>query len=506
MKKMKKFLALFLSICLLAGTVAAFAQEQTAAEPTATEAETQATPVEELAKDTLLATVNGANVTYADAEPWYNSFVSNYGSYYDLTDPSIVRIIRAIALENAINEVLLLQKAKENGLDVLTAEEETQVNSSADADWQSALDSYVSYNGNLTDTSTDEEKAAAQAAALEYYTGNGYSQELLRKWYRNDFVIERARNLLTKDAAVTDEEVEQKIADLIAADTELYKDNVAAYEEYNNYVKQMEMYGAYYGSTETLNPAMYHPAGYRAIKHILLNVDETLMSKYTDLVARMEEQMDDEVSQAQSGETAIETEPTASAAADATPEPSQEPVTQADIDQAKADILASVAATVEEINQKLAAGESFDSLVEQYGQDPGMKSEPYKSSGYEVALESTSYDKDFVAGAFTVDHIGDVTAPILSSFGVHIMQYFGDVPEGPVTLTDAQREAIKNELLTTRQNELYNAGLDQWVAQADIVYTGVVPSMKDIEAEEAAQDEESSAQSETVEPTATPAA
>ena len=103
------------------------------------------------------------------------------------------------------------------------------------------------------------------------------------------------------------------------------------------------------------------PAGYRYIKHILLDVDETLKSRYTDLAARLEEQMDAEAEAAAATEAPAATDAAAATVAPTdtpdpaiTPEPTQEPVTQADVDSAKADILASVQATIDAINQKIA--------------------------------------------------------------------------------------------------------------------------------------------------------
>ena len=71
------------------------------------------------------------------------------------------------------------------------------------------------------------------------------------------------------------------------------------------------------------------------MKHILLPVDDELMKNYQDLQARLEEQ----VEAAEDTEDTVAAEETA--AADATAEPTAEPVTQEQVDEAKAAILAS---------------------------------------------------------------------------------------------------------------------------------------------------------------------
>ena len=142
----------------------------------------------------------------------------------------------------------------------------------------------------------------------------------------------------------------------------------------------------------------------------------------------------------------------------------------------------------------------FDELIAEYGvkedgtaSDPGMTSEPYKTSGYEVSSASTNYVAPFVEAAFSVDNVGDVSAPYISSYGVHIVKYIADIPAGPIEMTAEQREAKRTELLTSKQNELYTATMDQWNQEADITFTGLTPSYADIEAREAAAAEEAAA-------------
>ena len=326
---------------------------------------------------------------------------------------------------------------------------------------------------------------------------------------------------MTQDAVVTDEELDAMYQALVEADKEKYQNDIGAYLEYNDYVDQMAMYAMYMGSSNNMDYAWYKPAGFRAVKHILLSVDQTLLDNYKDLQARLEEQINDEATAATEAETSADTSVTPEPAATGTPEPTAtpEPVTQADVDNAEAEILASLQDKIEEINQKIAEGADFDELIATYAvdaegnaTDPGMTSEPYKTSGYEVAEGSTSYVAPFVKAAFSVNAIGDVSAPYVSDFGVHIVKYIGDVPEGPVAMTDAQREAKRTELLQSKQNELYTATMDTWLGESTIQYTGLIPSMADIEAREAAAAEEAALAEEAAapeeaaaEPTAAPA-
>lgn len=482
-KNMKKLLSLLLCLSLLLGAVA-FAQEGEVTEAVAATAK-------ELQDTDVLANVNGAPITWGEVKNTYDSLVAGYSSYYDMADPANVELFRAVALENVLSQTLLGQKAKEYGLDQLTAEEIATAEAQADSDWQNALTNYVSANyPNLTDESAQADKDAANNAAVQYYNDLGYSPESLREEYKKYAVFAKVEAMMTQDATVTDEEVEAQYQSLVAADKEAYGNDIAAYVEYNSYVEQMAMYAMYYGSANNMDYAWYRPAGFRAVKHILLPVDETLMATYKDLQARLEEQMNAEAA----GEEAAATQEAAAEATEAVePTATPVPVTQADVDNAKAEILASLADKIDEINQKIAEGADFDELIATYGvkadgtpSDAGMASEPYKTSGYEVASMSTNYVPEFVEAAFSVNAVGDVSAPFLSDYGVHIVKYIADVPEGPIAMTDAQREAKRTSLLESKKNELYAAKMEEWMTQSTIEYTGVTPSISEIEAREAA--------------------
>jgi len=276
------------------------------------------------------------------------------------------------------------------------------------------------------------------------------------------------QSAIIQDAAVTDEDVENLYQQLVAADKELYENDVAAYMAYNSQVDMMAMYAAMYGSENEMDYAWYKPEGFRAVRHILLPIDEELMNTYTDLQARYEEQ-----------QVVSEEEE---------PDTTEAPVTLEQVNEAKAAIFASVADKIEEINQKHVDGVDFDELIAAYGvdangnpSDPGMNSNPY----YEVCAASDSvYVAEFVEASMSIPEVGGISAPYLSSFGIHIVKYLHDIPGGPVEMTAAQREAKRAQLLYEKQNELYSAAVDQWMAEAQVEYTGALLTYDELMAAE----------------------
>ena len=86
----------------------------------------------------------------------------------------------------------------------------------------------------------------------------------------------------------------------------------------------------------------------------------------------------------------------------------------------------------------------------------------------------------------SIAEVGGVSAPYLSSYGIHIVKYLADVPGGPVEMTAEQRAAKQASLLYEKQNALYTETVDKWMADAVVEYTGIIPSMTQLEAEQAA--------------------
>ena len=139
---------------------------------------------------------------------------------------------------------------------------------------------------------------------------------------------------------------------------------------------------------------------------------------------------------------------------------------------AKEAAYAAIQPTVDEVLEKIEAGEDFDALIEQYGQDPGMETSPAKENGYPVSADSTNWVTEFRDAAMALANVGDVSEPVRSDYGIHIIKYVSDAVEGEVGL-DAVRDALETEVLTQKQEEAYNAAVEAWVAEADAkIYKG----------------------------------
>lgn len=74
--------------------------------------------------------------------------------------------------------------------------------------------------------------------------------------------------------------------------------------------------------------------------------------------------------------------------------------------------------------ERAKAGEDFDALIEELGEDGGMNKEPYMSTGYIVGPADSilSYDPAFEAAAVALQNVGDMTDVVESSLGYHIIK------------------------------------------------------------------------------------
>ncbi len=439
MKNMKRVLA-FVLMLIVCCTLTACKKDETAN----AESATQAPAIAANANDVML-TVGDAPLTRGQYEGYLNVMTTYYTNYgYDVTDPTMAQMLKQFALQTGIEYIVMDQKMVELGLS-LSDEEKAAATQAAQAEWDATIQDGLAYYG-ITAESTQEEIASVTVSVLAELEQQGYTEESYLTEAVQYAGYDKIFDYAAKDVTVADEDVLTYYNNLIESDKAAYENDAAAYEQ-AQYMNQMY---AMYGMSDYMTPIYYKPAGYRLVTHILLEAEESLLTAYADLQAAYEEQ---QLTLEEGGEVTGDL------------------VTAEEIENARLAILANVQPKVDEINQKLAEGASFADLIPEYTADPGMNTPETIAAGYEVHMDSTNWVIPFRDQAFTVSSIGDVTAPVVTDYGVHIIQYVADVPSGPVELTDDMQAAFKATLLENAQNEAYYAALDAWVKEANVVYS-----------------------------------
>ena len=116
---------------------------------------------------------------------------------------------------------------------------------------------------------------------------------------------------------------------------------------------------------------------------------------------------------------------------------------------------------------RLEAGESFDTVMTELTEDPGMQEgATFAATGYPVSADSTNWDTSFRDAAMALANVGDYSGKVTGSYGYYIVQYASDVEEGPVALSEVY-DQVKNTVLSDKQEEAWDAQVDAWVSEAN---------------------------------------
>lgn len=115
-----------------------------------------------------------------------------------------------------------------------------------------------------------------------------------------------------------------------------------------------------------------------------------------------------------------------------------------------------------EIKSKIDAGEDFETLLAEYNIDPGMESDSYKD-GYIVG-EGANFVEAFLTAALALEKEGDVSEPVKSDNGYHIIKRLGSVPSRVIDFAEMQ-ETFSSYYTSSYQTEYYNNLVKDWMAQ-----------------------------------------
>ena len=387
------------------------------------------------AEDPVLATFNGQDILKSEVD----AVIPQLAGY--MSDATDYRY----AAEFIVQRHMIDLKIQELGFNNFSQEEQASFASEAEKQWQEGIESYVSYY--LAEDS-EEARAQLRTQAEEFYAQQGMTRQSLEENIRQSASTDKLFGYLVEEGEPTEEEIQSTFQLYGESYKQNYQDNIMAYE-YNTYYNQQ--------------PSWYTPEGYRGIVHILLTPDAEKLETYSSLNSRYEEQQSDK-----NGE-GTEAEKPAGAEA-ATQEPVEE-VTLQMIEDAGQAVLDSVKTQTDEIYAKLANGESFESLIALYGQDPGMQNPQTLADGYSVHKDSILWDPVFTQTAFSdkMVNVGDVSDPVIGSSGVHILKYLRDVPSGLI-MTDAIRAEIIDYLKAVKENDAIMTAIADWTSQYQITY------------------------------------
>lgn len=406
---------------------------------------------EERVANQVVAVVNGTEIYKYEVDE-----MAEYYAYYlygidpESEDEAIQTQYEEIlnsALDEIINSKLLLQKASELSITLADEEKEEKLVSAQDyfksikerflAEVESEMfpDENAEEETQAAENTSSEEEITEEAdeakdfspeeeAAIEQEAEKRY-QEYLEEYDLvvddyyvescNQMLISKVRDYVYGLADLTDEEVKEWYDQTLEMQKEDMDNSAAAFS----------------GIVNNNNICTYVPEDTVAVKQVLLKFkDEELVAEATTLYS--EDKVDEMMA-----------------------------LLQPEIDE--------LSPTALDVKQRLEDGESIDDLIAELGEDDGMTMSPGNTYGYLVESRTDSYIPEFSEAALGLFTVGDISEPVVTYYGLHILQSIKVYEKGVVPFEDIQAE-ISGALLPIKEQEKYEEITQKWLEEADVVY------------------------------------
>ena len=122
--------------------------------------------------------------------------------------------------------------------------------------------------------------------------------------------------------------------------------------------------------------------------------------------------------------------------------------------------------TVEAINAEIDAGIDIDSVINKYSTDKNEQN--LDKGGYPVHPDSKNWPPEFLEAAGKLEKPGDLSGPVLTDMGIHILYYAADIPAGPHELTDEERQLLNASALYYYQTQALEKLVADWTDEYEI--------------------------------------
>lgn len=366
---------------------------------------------------------------------------SNFGM--SITVDAAADSVRDSYIASVVEKEVQKEKARELGMDQFTAEEEEEFQAYFEEEWNLLVESYMFY-ADVTDEMTEEEKYAAAVKVVEGY---GITRESYEQNLRDNTIMERMRAYAVEGVTLDESQIVAVYDQLLSAQQASYLENPAQFE-------QDVMNG------ETI---VWMPEGYRTVMHVLLGYEGDLATEMTELQIELDE-IETKLAEAEAngGELVSENGETVESLN------ARKVEIEARMQEVEDQFLAENQATVDEITSRLAAGEDIHVLVAEYGDDTGMMEGGLGyENGYYVSAASTTWDPNFTAGAMALEKVGELSEPVFTFNGLHLIYYMSDVVSGSVPMENVRAE-LEADLMIEAENVAYAEKLAQWQAECEI--------------------------------------
>ena len=297
-----------------------------------------------------------------------------------------------------------------------------------------------------------------ELALYRKWTGDwGYTQDAVYREYEVSERQHRAIDLFVPDMMLTEAQLDEYYeTQFLAPDRERYSENIPLYER--------EILSAN-------NASFYTPKGYRNIRQILLEYPESVETALKPFTARMKTSAES-VGKAYVAlaDAAVKAEDWSELDApraeyDRAVE-ALEKTGRALADERKRLMMPLIQDTLDAIDERLDAGIDFKSLIAKYSADVSEKN--VTGAGYPLHPDSEGWPEEFIVAGMALEKPGDISEPVLTDRGVHILYYDSDLPSGDHVLTDDERQTLAGSALYYYQTQALIEMFEEWKPDYDI--------------------------------------
>ena len=360
----------------------------------------------------VVATVGDETITKADFNEGFNALLSQYGYTQDseaIADQ--LKTLKENYIAQMVEDKVLEKKIKELGLDQVTDEEKAAAEQEIQ-DWYD--EQYAALVENFKTDDTVENPEAKAAETIENYLSQyGLTLDQMKENSVASISSDKLYDYVTKDVTVTEEEAKIEFANKVAAAKEKYDADLSAY------VSDFENGATIY----------YTPKGCYYIKHILISLTD-------------EQKQDIKNLRADDDETVAAT-----------------------ADEKREEYLLTIREKAESVLKLVDEGGDFEALMEEYGEDPGMKNEAYKN-GYLTYAGDTGFVTEFADACAALTEDGMTSGLVASDFGYHIIRRVSTVPSGEATFEDV-KDSLMESMLTDKKSTTYDQQVEAWVKEVN---------------------------------------
>lgn len=374
---------------------------------------------DEIPKDVVLAEFTGGTVTSGEVLALYDEQIAASQLAGEDVSVSSRDMMTELLIEKT-TEKILYQKAEEAGLTTLSNQDNAAIAQEAANEFNGYISIYME-----SDTQTyDSEEAAREGAKAHILEETGLTEEAIKERLASEWWKRKLVAHVTDNVTVTDEELQTKYNSMVENQRQVYAEAADDFEF----------------AHKLGDIIAYVPDGYRAIKHIMLGLyaEDSIRADeiFAELATLDAEQNADRITELNA---------------------------QLDI------IFATIADEAAEVEKRIADGGVFDRLITEYGDDAVMLEEPTRTDGYYVCAASNMFSDDFIAAAMALESEGDVSQPVRSPQGLHIILYYDELKPGAVPITDIA--AGVSEIALEEKKELtYEQQVSEWTSNAGISY------------------------------------